>query len=384
MSADRRRILFVVHSAKLAGAQIVALGQATALAEGHELIIAIGHGPLRSRFAPLGRLVRASTRVPIWGASRGRWALDIARAVPDAVRLAVLARRCGVEVVVVNSTVLVAPVLAARIARIPVVVHVQEAPKSVAARRLFRFHGRMANTVVAISPWIAQAFTGARARVLVNPVGIPLPPRQLRAAREDGVPLHVLVVGTIDAHKRQDLAVQALAGLRDAGIDAVLSLVGGEADAEYASELRRSVAAAGLGGSVRFEGSRSDVPAVMMSADVLLLPAGEVTPLVLMEAMAYGTPVVAARMGGIPDIVVDGESGLLAAPGDHRGMTAALARIASDSTLAAQLSHGGRRRVETHFDEVRSHERLRAELDRLVCVRPAGRSSSQRWRGAAP
>ncbi|MGH2899139.1 MAG: hypothetical protein ACRDMZ_10740 [Solirubrobacteraceae bacterium] len=149
-AAPRHRILFVVHSAKLAGAQLVALGQAKALAEDHDLNIAIGHGPLRSRFAPLGSLVRASTRVPIWGASRRRWALEIARAAPDAVRLAVLARRRRVDVIVANSTVLVAPVLAGRLARIPVAVHVQEAPKSVAARRLFRFHGRFADTVVAI------------------------------------------------------------------------------------------------------------------------------------------------------------------------------------------------------------------------------------------
>ena len=385
MDADRRhRILFVVHSAKLAGAQLVALGQATALAEDHDLIIAVGHGPLRSRFAPLGSLVRASTRVPIWGASRGRWAVEIARSVPDAVRLAVLARRRGIDVIVVNSTVLVAPVLAGRMARIPVVVHVQEAPKSVAARRLFRFHGRVADTVVAISPWIAKAFQGARARVFINPVGIALPPREVRAARADGVALQVLVVGTIDAHKRQDIAIHALADLRHKGIDAVLSLVGAEADAEYARELRRLVADAGLDGVVRFEGSRSDVPAAMSSADVLLLPAGEVTPLVLMEAMACGTPVVAARMGGIPDIVVDGESGLLVAPDDHRAMAEATARITSDPVFAARLSQAGRRRVEMHFDEAVSHERLRAELDRLVAVRRAGRSSSHRWRRASP
>ncbi|MGH2899140.1 MAG: glycosyltransferase, partial [Solirubrobacteraceae bacterium] len=117
--------------------------------------------------------------------------------------------------------------------------------------------------------------------MFANSVGIPLPPPEVRVARADGAPLRVLVVGTIDAHKRQDLAIHALANVRDAGIAAVLSLVGGEADAEYARELRRLVADAGLEGVVRFEGSRSDVPAVMTSADVLLLPAGEVTPLVL-------------------------------------------------------------------------------------------------------
>ena len=139
-ATSRPRLLLAVHSAKLAGAQIVALGQARALAADYELIIAIGHGPLRPQFEPLGTLVRGPTCVPIWGASRARWALALARALPDAVRLAAIARRFRVDAIVANSSVLVAPVLAGRLTGTPCVVHVQEAPKSVAARRLFRFH----------------------------------------------------------------------------------------------------------------------------------------------------------------------------------------------------------------------------------------------------
>ena len=104
------------------------------------------------------------TSLPIWGASHGRWALQIGRSIPDAVRLARVVRRHRIDVVIVNSTVLVSPVFAARLAGVPVIVHAQEAPKSVAARRLFRVHGALAHTVVAISPWIARAFDGARAQ----------------------------------------------------------------------------------------------------------------------------------------------------------------------------------------------------------------------------
>ena len=117
----------------------------------------------------------------------------------------------------VNSTVLIAPVLGARLAGVPVIVHAQEAPKSIAARRLFRFHGAMASTVVAISPWIERAFTGARARVLANPVGIPVPrdpgPRTLFAERR----LRLIMVGTIDRHKRPTVAIEAIELLRARG-----------------------------------------------------------------------------------------------------------------------------------------------------------------------
>jgi glycosyltransferase involved in cell wall biosynthesis len=358
-----------VHSPKPAGAQLVALGQARALADDHDLVVAIGNGPLRPPFAELGPIVRAPTRLPIWGASPGRWALEIARAAPDAVRLAGIIRRRRVDAVIANSTVLVAPVLAARLAGVPAIVHAQEAPKSTAARRLFAFHGAMADTVVAISPWIADAFAGARADVLLNPVGIPIPPRPERAPR-DGRGLRLIVVGTIDRHKRQDLAVAALAALGARDLDAELVLVGPEADPAYAAAVREQAQRAGVGERVHFAGQSSDVPGHLLDADAMLLPAGEVTPLVIMEAMALGTPVVAARMGSIPDVVVDEESGLLVEPDDAHGFAAAVARLQREPGLARALAEGGRRRVEEHFDEARSHQRLREEVQRLVAVGP--------------
>jgi glycosyltransferase involved in cell wall biosynthesis len=369
-----------VHSAKPAGAQLVALGQAGALSRAHERVIAVGNGPLREPFAKLGPIVRAPTRLPIWGASPGRWALDTARAAPDAVRLAAIIRRRGVEVVIANSTVLVAPVLAARLAGVPVIVHAQEAPKSTAARALFRFHGAMADTVVAISPWIADAFDGARADVVLNPVGIRIPQRQARAPREDGGP-RLIVVGTVDRHKRQDLALAALVALKDHGLEAELALVGHESDAAYAAEVRGLAQRAGVGERVHFVGQSSDVPGHLLGADALLLPAGEVTPLVIMEAMALGTPVIAARMGSIPDVVVDGESGLLVAPEDPEAFAAAIARLHREPGLASALAEGGRRRVEEHFDEARSHVRLGEEVQRLVAARRRGARRGG-WKGA--
>jgi glycosyltransferase involved in cell wall biosynthesis len=374
MNAARPRLLMAVHSPKPAGAQLVALGQARALAPDHELVVAIGQGPLRAPFAELGTIVRGPTRLPIWGASPARWALDTGRAAPDAIRLAAIIRKQRIDAVIANSTVLVAPILAARLAGVPVVVHAQEAPKSAPVRAVFRFHGALADTVVAISPWIAEAFAGARANILLNPVGIAIPPPQVRPARADGAPLRLVVVGTIDRHKRQDLAVAALAALKGRGLDAELELVGAEADPAYAAEVRALAQREGVAEQVRFVGQSSDVPGHLLAADALLLPAGEVTPLVIMEAMALGTPVVAARMGSIPDVVVDGASGVLVAPDDAAAFAAAVVRVRDEPDLARNLAEGGRRRVEQHFDEARSHQRLREELARLIGAR-RGRAS---------
>jgi glycosyltransferase involved in cell wall biosynthesis/peptidoglycan/xylan/chitin deacetylase (PgdA/CDA1 family) len=372
----RTRVLMVVHSAQRGGAQLVALGQARALRGEHDLVVSVGAGPLRAAFAGLAVVVRGPTLLPIWGESGRRWALQIGRAVPDAVRFAWLVRRHRVDVVVVNSTVLVAPVAGARLAGVPAIVHVQEAPKSVAARRLFRVHGRLADTCVAISPWIAQALAGARAHVLTNPVGIPIPrdpgPRQPRA----GDPVRLVVVGAVDRHKRQDVAVAAVRALRDRGVEAALTLVGTEADTAYAAELRAQ--ARDL--AVHFAGPTADVASRLLAADALLLPAGEVTPLVAMEAMALRTPVVAASMGSIPDVVDDGVSGLLVEPGDPAALADAVVRLRDERGLAERLAEGGRRRVEERFDERRSHELLSAEIGRLTAGRPA---SARRRLGAS-
>lgn len=360
------RLLFAVHGAELGGAQVVALGQAEYLVAGHQLVIPIGQGPLRPRFERLGRLIRRPTQLPVWGAPPARWALQIARGVVDSIRLAYVIRRERLDAVVVNSTVLVAPVVAARLAGVPSIVHAQEAPKSRAARALFRVHGALATTVVAISPWIASAFQGARANVMLNPVGIPLaaPPSRAPACRER--PLQLLVVGTIDRHKRQDLAVAALGTLAERGVESVLTLLGPFSDEAYAGEVRALAERLGVSDRVVFEGPTEDVPSYLLRSDVVLVPAGEVTPLVLMEAMAHRTPAVAARMGSIPDVILDGETGLLFEPDDPDGAARAIESLAADPGLGDRLAAAGRDRVESQFDQARSHRRLADEIARLV------------------
>jgi glycosyltransferase involved in cell wall biosynthesis/peptidoglycan/xylan/chitin deacetylase (PgdA/CDA1 family) len=374
----RMRVLMAVHSAERGGAQVVALGQARALRVEHDLVVAVGRGPLHAEFAEVAAVVvRRPAYLPIWGASRGRWGLQIVRMIPDAMRFARLVWRHRIDVVVVNSTVLVSPVVGARLSGVPVVVHAQEAPKSAAAMRLFRVHGLLADTVVAISPWIARAFDGARASVLLNPVGIEIPPdpgpREVCA--DD--PLRLVMVGTVDRHKSQHVAIAAVAALRGRGHEAELTLYGLEADLAYAAELRNQARDLDVTRHVVFAGPTSDVGARLLTADALLLPAGEVTPLALMEAMALRTPVVAARMGSIPDVVTDGESGLLVAPDDPAALAAAVARLRHEPGLARRLADEGRRRVEKDFDETRAHRRLSAEIRRLTSGHDAQRGASR-------
>src|SRR5690606_37541846 len=87
----------------------------------------------------------------------------------------------------------------------------------------------------------------------------------------------------------------------------------------------------------------------------------EGTPVALIEAMAAGRPVVATRVGGVPDLVEDEATGLLTAPGDTAALAHALLRLAGDAPLRRRLGEAGRRRVAAAY----SPKRLVADLERL-------------------
>ena len=109
-----------VHSAERGARNWSRSASARALRREYDLVIAVGMGPLRAAFTQVAAaVVRGPTNLPIWGAKHCRWALQIGRAIPDAVRFAALVRRNRIDVVVVNSTVLVSPVIGARLAGSP-------------------------------------------------------------------------------------------------------------------------------------------------------------------------------------------------------------------------------------------------------------------------
>jgi glycosyltransferase involved in cell wall biosynthesis len=110
---------------------------------------------------------------------------------------------------------------------------------------------------------------------------------------------------------------------------------------------------------VLFAGYRDDVPALLAGCDVFCLPSRmEGMPLVVLEAMAQGKPVVATAVGGTGELVVDGETGVLVPPDDVDALAGALARLLSDSELARRMGEAGRARVERDFSLAASTARV--------------------------
>ena len=118
----------------------------------------------------------------------------------------------------------------------------------------------------------------------------------------------------------------------------------------YERALRHRADELGVTDRVVFAGYRDDAARVVAAADVLALPSWtEGLPLVVLEAMALGRPVVATTVGGTPELVSDGETGLLVPPRDVEALTAALKRVLDDGDLRRRLGEAGKRRVAERF-----------------------------------
>jgi glycosyltransferase involved in cell wall biosynthesis len=125
-------------------------------------------------------------------------------------------------------------------------------------------------------------------------------------------------------------------------------------DGPYKRELEAHAARLGLGDRVVFTGLRGDVPELLDEVTVSVLPSlSEGLSNAILESMAAGVPVVATAVGGNPEAVKDGVTGLLVPPGDPAALAGAICTLLEDGELAARLGRAGRDRVEERFSEKR-------------------------------
>lgn len=158
-----------------------------------------------------------------------------------------------------------------------------------------------------------------------------------------GAPLAVQVAQMV-GHKDPVTFVRAVAAARRA-VPTIQALLVGEGDERPAVE--RAIAELGMGGVVHLTGYRIDADSLLAAADVAVLSSREEgMGSVLLDALMLGRPAVATRAGGIPEVLEDGVSGLLAPVGDAAALGAAIARVLTEPALAARLATAGRARVE--------------------------------------
>ncbi|HVY17360.1 MAG TPA: glycosyltransferase family 4 protein [Rhodopila sp.] len=167
-----------------------------------------------------------------------------------------------------------------------------------------------------------------------------------------------------------------LAAAMHAVPDAELWVVGERLASDRGADMTALLRDAGLGGRLRLLGYRDDIPALLAAADIFTLPSRfEGLPMSVIEAMLTGLPVVATRVRGPDEQVIEGETGLKIAAGDAAGLGAALARLAGDPRLRAQMGNAGRLRALALYDETKVLERTLRLLGVPEISRPeAGKS----------
>jgi len=249
---------------------------------------------------------------------------------------------------------------AARLLRIPAVVHVR---------------GRLGNYSWFLRPGFRRALFVSRdlmkyaleqdgtafnsgAEVVYDGVVMPdLPAEDVRRARLAalGIPVEapsIVMSGQVVEIKGIWEYIEAARMLTEAGVPATYVVLGDDllGNGETRRKAEARVAELGLASHFRFLGFRRDAPALIPLFDIAAVPSRQ-EPLgnATLEAMASGRPVVGSRVGGIPEMVVNDETGFLVEPRDAAALAAALRNLIEDPELRLELGRGGRARAESVF-----------------------------------
>jgi glycosyltransferase involved in cell wall biosynthesis len=241
-------------------------------------------------------------------------------------------------------------------------------------RLLERWLARHSTALIAVSPEVRDDLVGLGVappeRFVVVRLGIELGQRlalDAAGARDEqrrllGIPPGRFVVGWVGrmaAVKRIDDVLVAFQKLCRSGVDACLCLVG---DGPNRAEVERRAQSLGIVRRTLFLGYQEQIASLYAAFDAMILPsASEGTPVSAIEALAAGRPVVATRVGGVPDVVRDGVDGFLVEPGDTSAMAERLRQLAADRELGARMGEAGRERVLPRY----AVERLVDDVDRL-------------------
>lgn len=194
-------------------------------------------------------------------------------------------------------------------------------------------------------------------------------PTQAYAFEPDGRdPRKILAVGRLDPIKGFAHLVDACKRLEQSGVDFECQIVG---SGPLENELREQIATHQLGNRVRLLGAlkQEEVRALLRQAAVFVLPSvvtptgdRDGIPVALMEAMACGVPVVSTQVSGIPELVIDGQTGLLASPGNAAELADRIRQCLADPHAAQQRASAARRLVEAEFDVDIEASKLHAAL----------------------
>jgi glycosyltransferase involved in cell wall biosynthesis len=269
--------------------------------------------------------------------------------------------------------------IAARLTRRRHVFHLRDSrPSSAVADRLLV---ALSDRVISVSRAAAARSRAVRASRKTRIVPTGLPPIDFLSRQEArarlGLPLDAFVmgvVGRVEEDKGRDDALAALAAVRRHEPGALLVFVGPvDPDDSWTRTLPLRAASSGVSGAVRLAGTRPDAARHLKAFDLLLHPSRhEALPRVVLEAQFAEVPVVAAAVGGVPEIIDSGENGLLAPPRDPEALGRAAASLALDREAGRRLARAGLDRARHRHGIGRMVAEILAVYEELLSAQPTG------------
>lgn len=301
-------------------------------------------------------------------------------------------RRARPDLVVVVTAAVPAALVAARLQRVPTLVFVGEIldkgvvesrGRSLGAAAVTRLTSGLADGLVCCSQTVARQFPPKRTRLVttIYPgidgqyAGGDGPRFRAAHGLADAAPC-LAVVGNVTPARGQDVAIRALPRLREA-LPAVHCVFAGvphprPGDLAYQADLERLARELGVADAVTFAGLVDPIADLYAAADIVVNPARFNEPFgrVAIEALSAGCPVVAARVGAIPEVVRDGREALLFDAEDHAGLARSVQRLWEEPQLREELVGNGRIRVSEAFDEEHAVAAFGDAVDQVVATWP--------------
>ena len=242
-----------------------------------------------------------------------------------------------------------------------VVQHVHSRTVESNAAPIDQVNFKSADTVIATSRAVASCLSGAKSVEVIYP-GIQSPPHPL--------PLHpkeVLLLGVaarLVPLKGINVLISATAKLRRNGLCIRVQITG---SGPQESSLRRQIKELEMDDAIELIGWNADLAMIRGNWDIAVVPSlEEGFGLAALEAMAVGRAVIASRVGGLPELVIDGVTGLLVTPGDVGALADGIAQLANERTLLESMGIAGWRRAREQFSAVPMAEKTAALYGRLL------------------
>lgn len=371
------RLTYLVRGKDIAGGEIVCLQQMRASRErGHDVCLLV---PDEGSTADAAR--REGFEVEVFPLKR---TFHFHRAVQFALWL----KKRHIDLVHTHTTLegMVLSRLGAWLAGVPIICH-HHLEHTYNTNSIIRFLQRLADNFTGLSAINLAVSEDTRKslissgncadKISVLPNGVSLSTRSNGHYPVDiqqtlSIPADAVIVGCVarlSPIKGQEDLIRAIKRISSQVESAHLILIGADiaTGGQYQQTLAHLAAGLGIAEKVHFTGYRPDASQLIDHFDIFVLPSyREAMPMSILEAMAAAKPVIATHVNGVPEVVIDGVTGILVPPGDPETLADAILRLLHDPDLARRMGAAGRARVEEHFNLDRLNEQLFQIYDQVV------------------